>query len=200
MKKKIVWLGVSSLTVAALVLTACPAPAVPGEQEEEEEEEEEGVPTLSIGETFQSPEIEVTVSEAIVTDSYEYYDEASESMATKEASPGTFFLIAHVEIKNVKEPTETAGRAWGPDDRIMEGPRRMFVSDAEGNEYKAEYEAESWAGKGAIEDALQGMWALKPGKRMDGKVVFIIPEGASDLKVFYRQKWPPIALAEWVIE
>jgi len=35
---------------------------------------------------------------------------------------------------------------------------------------------------------------------MDGKVVFIIPEGASDLKVFYRQRWPPTKLAEWVIE
>ncbi len=43
MKKKFLWLGVSFLLVAALVLTAC-GPAVPGEQEEEEEEEEEVVP------------------------------------------------------------------------------------------------------------------------------------------------------------
>ncbi|GAJ06486.1 unnamed protein product, partial [marine sediment metagenome] len=40
MKKGIIWLMLSFLLVAALVLASC-APAVPGEQEEEEEEEEE---------------------------------------------------------------------------------------------------------------------------------------------------------------
>lgn len=40
MKKRILWLGLSFLLVAALVLTSC-AEAVPGEQEEEEDEEEE---------------------------------------------------------------------------------------------------------------------------------------------------------------
>ena len=39
MKKRILWLGLSFLLVAALVLASC-AEAVPGEQEEEEEEEE----------------------------------------------------------------------------------------------------------------------------------------------------------------
>jgi len=38
MKKRILWLGLSFLLVAALVLTSC-GEAVPGEQEEEEEEE-----------------------------------------------------------------------------------------------------------------------------------------------------------------
>ena len=40
MKKRILWLGLSFLLVAALVLASC-GEAVPGEQEEEEEEEEE---------------------------------------------------------------------------------------------------------------------------------------------------------------
>jgi peptide/nickel transport system substrate-binding protein len=40
MKKRILWLGVSFLLVAALVLASC-GPTEPGEQEEEEEEEEE---------------------------------------------------------------------------------------------------------------------------------------------------------------
>jgi len=62
MRKRILWLGLSFLLVAALVLASC-APTVPGEEEEEEEEEEEkeeeeeeeevGVPqyggTLTIG-------------------------------------------------------------------------------------------------------------------------------------------------------
>ena len=51
MKKRILWLGLSFLLVAALVLTSC-GEAVPGEQEEEEgeeeeeEEEEEATPTI----------------------------------------------------------------------------------------------------------------------------------------------------------
>ena len=40
MKRKILWLKLSWLIVAALVLSSC-GEAVPGEQEEEEEEEEE---------------------------------------------------------------------------------------------------------------------------------------------------------------
>jgi len=53
MKKKIVWLGVSFLLVAPLVLISC-APAVEGEEEEEEivtEEEEEAEPEASVPET-----------------------------------------------------------------------------------------------------------------------------------------------------
>ncbi len=42
MKRRILWLGLSWLIVAAFVLASC-GPAVPGEQEEEEEEEEEPV-------------------------------------------------------------------------------------------------------------------------------------------------------------
>ena len=195
MKKKIVWLGVSWLIVAALVLTACGPGAPEGEEEEEEEEvvpgeqeeeEEEGVPTLSIGETLQSPEIEVTVSEAIITDSYEYYDETSESMATREASPGTSFLIVTAEIKNTGEVVKY---------RI--GPEQMYASDSEGNEY----EAYPSSAKDAMEGVLKEHYDyLLPGKITSGKVVFIIPEGASSLKVFYKQIWPPISLAEWVIE
>ena len=47
MKKKILWLGLSFLLVAALMLTACPAAV--GEQEEEEEEEEEEEPLILEG-------------------------------------------------------------------------------------------------------------------------------------------------------
>jgi len=47
-KKRILWLGLSFLLVAALVLTSC-GEAVPGEQEEEEEEEEITPTTLPAG-------------------------------------------------------------------------------------------------------------------------------------------------------
>ena len=105
MKRGILWLMVGWLIVLALVLVSCGPAAPPGEQEEEEEEEEEAeeeeAPTLSIGETFQTPGVVVTVSELIVTDSYEYHDTFSGEVATKEARPGMFFLIFTVEIENV---------------------------------------------------------------------------------------------------
>ena len=43
MKKKILWLGLSFLLVAALALASCGPAEEEGEQEEEEEEEEEEV-------------------------------------------------------------------------------------------------------------------------------------------------------------
>ncbi|NVM20089.1 MAG: hypothetical protein HWN80_20490 [Candidatus Lokiarchaeota archaeon] len=73
----------------------------------------------------------------------------------------------------------------------------MFVSDAEGNEY----EAYPWTAEDAMEGVMKEHYDyILPGKTTSGKVVFIIPEEASGLKVFYKQQWPPITLAEWVIE
>jgi len=122
MKRKILWLGVSFFLVAALVLTGCPAPPVAEEVVEEPEEVVEVV-TLSIGETYQTPEVAVTISEVIVTDSYEYYDKASDSMLSKEASPGTSFLITHVAINNVGTKQH-----WG-----SRGPEQWHVVGAESN-------------------------------------------------------------------
>ena len=106
-------------------------------------------------------------------------------MATKEASPGTSFLIVTAEIKNVGEVVKY---------RI--GPEQMYASDAEGNEYKA-YPS-------SAEDAMEGVLPLRryveAGRKISGKAVFIIPEGASSLKIIYKQIWPRINLAEWVIE
>ena len=132
-------------------------------------------------------EVEVTVSEAIITDSYEYYDEASESMATKEASPGKSFLIATVAIKNVGTKQH-----WG-----SRGPEQWHVTDAEGNMYEAEPPYATDAIEGTL---LKGTGYWLPSKTNSGKVVFIIPEGASGLKIHYQQIWPPIYLAEWVVE
>ena len=176
MKRKIAWLGMSWLIVAALVLASC-GPAVPGEQEEEEE-----VVTLSIGETYQSPEVAVTISEAIITDSYEYYDKASESMATKEANPGMSFLIFTAEIINV-------GSAM----RMQEGKRRFEATDSEGNEYLCgEYDGEP---------RLPTTARFYSDYEMRGAVLFSIPEGASGLKIEYLVvEYPYKKVVEWEIE
>lgn len=176
MKKKIVWLGVTWLIVTALVLSSCGG-AVP-------EEEEEGVEVqiLGIGETFQTPEVVVTVSELIITDSYEYYDKASESMAIEKASPGRSFLIITAEIKNVSNVV-----------RQLEGRVRLSVTDSEGNEYLYKH----YSGENPL---LAGI--LITGEEIKGKVLFDIPKGASGLKIAYSSRTLPIQgkLAEWVIE
>ena len=185
MKKKIAWLGVSWLVVAALVLASC-GPTVPEVEEEEEEEEvvAETV-TLSNGETFPGLEIEVavTVSEACVTDSYEYHDRASDSMLSKEASPGTSFLIAFIKLDN-----------WGGTDWRLTEPwcGRFYVTDSENNTYlNQEYLGEN---------PLKATYILD-GTAKDGWILFNIPEGASGLKIVYKSWDEPIRLlAEWEIE
>ena len=78
-----------------------------------------------------------------------------------------------------------------------EGPERIRVSDAEGNVY----EAYPWAAEDAIEGVLHEYYEyLLSGRSISGKVVHVIPEGASGLKIYYQQQWPPIYLAGWVIE
>ena len=59
MKKRILWLGLSFLLVAALVLTSC-AEIVPGEQEEEEEEEEEEITPTTLPAGMGTIEVRVT--------------------------------------------------------------------------------------------------------------------------------------------
>ena len=182
MKRKIVWLGVSWLIVAAVVLASC-GPAVLGEQEEEEEE----IPTLSIGETYQTEEVAVTVLEAIVTDSYEYYHKASESMRTEEASPGTSFLIITVEINNVGSQT-----------RRMEGALWFRALDSEDSRFRYQHAALFHG-----EDRLPYTPSLRSGEEMRGTVLFRIPEGASGLKIgygIYVSYGPNIPLAQWEIE
>jgi len=166
MKREILWLGASWLIVAALVLASC-GPTVSGEQEEEEkeEEEEEEVVILSIGETYQRANITVTVSNPIITDSYEYHDRASDSMLTEEASPGTSWLIVTAEINNV-------GSVPWP----AEGPHHFRVVDSEG----AKYAYQTYLGENPLK-----MYTIPVGEKMAGTMLFNIPEGAGGLKIAF---------------
>ncbi len=187
MKRGILWLMVGWLIVLALVLVSCGPAAPPGEQEEEEEEEEEAeeeeAPTLSIGETFQTPGVVVTVSELIVTDSYEYHDTFSGEVATKEARPGMFFLIFTVEIENVD-----MGEDWNV------GRELFRIFDFEAFEYRPfPYYAD---------DSLPLRYAvLQPGEKIRGTVLFNIQEGASGLKIAFSLTAFPLRKAvEWETE
>jgi len=183
--KRRIWLGVIWLIVAALVLASC-GPGVP-EGEEEEEEEEEESPTLSIGEMFQTPALGVTISEAIVADSYEYYDEASESMTTEEANSGMSFFIITVEFECL------GGWGIGANGNLLQVRGQFMVSDSEGNTYSYRH----YSG----EDPLILSPYLNIGDKVEGKILYEVQEGASGLKVAYMGRISPRPkLAEWVID
>ena len=165
--------------VAVLLVTSC-GPAVTKEKEVVTEEE---TPTfevpLSLGETAQAFGVAVTVSNAVITDSYEYYDKASESTVTKEANPGISFLIASVEMKNVGNTVKT-----------MQGADVFRAVDAEGSSKTVmPYLGES---------PLVSIQHLQPGTKIEGKMLFEIQKGASGAKIEYRTMWQ-VRLAEWEI-
>lgn len=189
MKKKFVWLGLSFLLVVALVLASCGG-AAPAEQEEEKEEEEEEsgeLVILSIGETYRSKvqTVAVTVSEAILTDSYEYNDYKTGDLLTAEAPPDMTFLILTTEVEFVG----TSGLAHS-----MEGRVRFRVYDSEGTRYKFKYYLDAEAALGTIR-------TFSPGDKMDGKVLFEIPKEATGLVIScWTLAVPQAKLAEWPLE
>jgi len=195
MKKKIVWLGLSFLLVVALVLASCGG-AVPGEQEEEEEEEVGGWDTgvketgeltiLKIGETNRSEvhTVALTVSEVIFVDSYEYKDYKTGELLTEEASPGMTYLILTATVEYVG----TSGR------NSMEGRIRFRVYDSEGTRYRFQYYLDA-------EEALGAVMNFYPGDKIDGRVLFEIPEEATGLVISgWTLSVPQRKLVEWPLE
>lgn len=179
MKKRVIWFVVSVLIVVALVLTSCGSTAS-GEQEEEEDH---ALTTLRIGETFQSSEVVVTASDSTRTDSYEYPNRTTGDITTEEADPGMSFLIIAIETKNV-----------GNLKRDFEGRTQFRVIDSDGNEYT-----------NSIlfgEDVLLPRVRINPGGEAKGKVLFIIPEEASGLKIVYESQTISVTsdLVEWVLD
>ena len=188
MERKIVWLVVSLLVVAALVLASC-GPAVPEEEEVApvvEEEKVEDVPfekVFSIGETARTSQIAITVLEATFVDSYEYYSKTEEKTFTKEAKPDMTFLVLNVSIKNIGSAV------------TREGLFQMRAYDSEVDWYWAG----PYFGEGRI--GVQDK-PLEAGEEMTGKLAFEVQKGASDLTFIYNcTKYPkPELLAEWKIK
>ncbi len=188
MKTKIVWLGLSFLLVAALVLASCGGGTAPQEQEEEKEEEVETgeLIILKIGETYRSKvnTVAITVSEVIFVDSYDYHDYKTGELRTEEAGPDMTFLILIAELEFVGQ----SGR------NSMEGRIRFRVHDAEGTRYRFDYYLDAEAALGAVMNFF-------PGDTMDGRVLFEVPKGATGLIISgWTLAVPQRKLVEWPLE
>lgn len=178
MKNRTIWLLASCLTALSLVAASCGTATT----EETAAEKKKAVvfPTyeepLSLGEAALSADRIVTITDAVITDSYQY------DSGTKEASPDKTFLIVGAEIKN------TSGQYQ------REGGFRMRVIDSEGNTYSIK----SYFGQ----DRLQVNYTLPAGDELKGKVAFEIPKGATGLKIRYLSApfYPYETLAIWEVK
>jgi len=179
--------------VLSLVLASC-APAKTEEKDEAlpEEEVKEEIPvyeeTFSVGDTVQSDILEVTVTdnlsvtvtEIYLTDSYDYYRVFDERWDTRQAPPGSTFLIAHVIIKN------TSGT-----DTYKVGSWQMRGGDVKGNVPTSSYMGE---------DPLETSWPVPPGEEIEGEVQFEVPKESTGYYVKYRFSEEPEVWAKWPVE
>ena len=179
MYPRIAWLLVNCLMVAALLLVSCGQ----GVTKEEQEKKTPSRISLRVGETARTSKITVTVSDAIIADSYEYYSQAEGKAITKEAPVDISFLIVTVEIENVGT-TEESG-----------GTRYLTAFDNQSGHYRI---ITPYLG----EDRLKLQPIIKSGEKVKGKVLFSMPKGATGLKIAYdfSSYNTNLALAEWEIE
>ena len=176
MSRKIAWLLVTWFIVAALFLACCSQAVI------EEEESPPPILPLTIGETAQTPKMRITISEAVITDSYEYYSQVWEETRSKEAPPGWVFLLATVEIENVGSEEEQVGLI------------KMRATDSDDFNYAPIVLL--------TEDRLVHAQELASGNKLRGRVFFKIPEGATGLKIIYNLVSLNVDIeeAEWKIE
>ncbi len=179
MNSRIIRLLVSCLITVALLLVSCGQ----GVTRKEQEEETPSQISLRVGETARTSKITVTISDAIIADSYEYHSQAEGKTVSKKAPSGLSYLIATVEIENVGA-TEESG-----------GTRYITAFDNQSEHYRI---ITPYLGQ----DRLKLQPIIKSGEKVKGKVLFSMPKGATGLKIAYdfSSYNTNLALAEWEIE
>ena len=121
---------------------------------------------LKAGETAKTSELEVTVVSYERVNYYTYFSSIINQQYVQTAPPGKEFVIVEVDIKNV-----------GKNSKYLSSSSFSLI-DGEGYQYDVE---PLYMG----EDALDLIKDIKPERRTRGKILFEVPESASDLKVEY---------------
>jgi len=176
MKNRTAWLLVSCLMTVALPLVSC------GQAVTEEEEAPAPILNLRIGETAQTPNMKLTVSEPVITDSYQYYSKVADEMRTKETPAGWSFLLVTIELENLGSDQQQVGLI------------KIKATDSEATNYTPIALL--------AEDRLAHTQELAPGKKLRGRVLFKIREEATGLKIIYdlMSLNVDIRQAEWEID
>ena len=121
---------------------------------------------IELGQAAKTSKISVKVTSATKTDHYDYYSDTLEQTTTEEASPGKVFVIADVLIKKVGG------------DEVYAGSSKFSMIDSEGVRYDHEL---SYQG----DDKLVEFEETHLNQRMRGSVLFMVPEDAKGLKIWY---------------
>jgi len=195
MKRRTIWLLLSCLVVATLLISiSCRPPKEEKEQiivippDEKEPGHEE---VFNVGETVESSmftvaverQIAVTVTELYMVDSYEYESYMDDEFRTHAASFGSTFIIAHVNIKNISS-TDTV---------------RVGTQDMRGG-YGEKAVPAGFYMTGKLREEL-GVWAdLLPGEETSGPVLFEVPKEKTGYCIKYRYSTEPEIWAKWLVE
>ena len=138
---------------------------------------------LAVGETAKTSKIEVTVISAQKKNSYDYYSDIFKETITQEAGPEKTYILVEAEIKNVGS------------DRVFVGTTDFSVTDSEGYHYDPD-----WLYYG--DNGLDMIKELYQNQKIRGKILFEVPEDASDLEILYDfgNLFIGTELASWEIE
>ncbi|KAF5416857.1 MAG: DUF4352 domain-containing protein [Euryarchaeota archaeon] len=119
-----------------------------------------------VGRAAKTSKISVKVISTTKTDQYDYYSDTLEQTTTEEAIPGKVFVIAEVLIKKVGG------------DEVYAGSSKFSMIDSEGVRYSPEPSDQG-------DDKLVELEETHLNQRMRGSVLFMVPEDANGLKIWY---------------
>ena len=136
---------------------------------------------LKINEIAKTNKLEILILSAEKKKSYTYYSDILEDMLVETSSPGNIFIIVDAEIKYV-----------GPDSTLI--GNGFSVVDSEGYKYDPEF----YVGK----DSLELLKELYANQKTKGRIIFDVPESATDLKIQYDfgNVFTGTKLATWWVE
>lgn len=136
---------------------------------------------LKINEIAKTSELEISILSAEKKKSYTYYSDIFDETVVETSSPGNIFIVVDAEFKYVGQDSTLVGNGFS-------------VVDSGG--YK--YDPELYGGK----DGLEWLKELYSNQKTKGRIIFDVPESATDLKIQYDfgNLFTGTKLATWDLE